>query len=106
MGNCGFLLSHRRLKEHVDEICRARLGSSFPEKGVGINWTHRFIKKHSDRIKVSRARPLESKRGRAVNPATNEAWWTILQETLTKYNIKQHNTYGVDEAGCQPSGGK
>ncbi|KAG1839255.1 hypothetical protein F4604DRAFT_1691313 [Suillus subluteus] len=40
------------------------------------------------------------------NPATNEAWWTILQETLTKYNVKQHNTYGVDEAGCQLSGGK
>ncbi|KAG1760555.1 hypothetical protein EDD22DRAFT_759753, partial [Suillus occidentalis] len=66
---------------------------------VGINWTHRFIEKHSDCIKVSCIRPLESKRGRAVNPATNEAWWTILQETLMKYNIKQHNTYGVDEAG-------
>ena len=33
MGNRGFPLSHRRLKEHVDEICQARLGSSFPADG-------------------------------------------------------------------------
>jgi len=31
----GFPLSHRRLQEHVNAILRGRLGSSFPEKGVG-----------------------------------------------------------------------
>ncbi|KAG2342821.1 hypothetical protein BDR05DRAFT_885338, partial [Suillus weaverae] len=40
MGNHGFPLSYWRLKEHVDEICHAWLGSFFLEKGVGINWTH------------------------------------------------------------------
>ncbi|KZP13126.1 hypothetical protein FIBSPDRAFT_683545, partial [Athelia psychrophila] len=38
IGNRGFPLSHRRLKEHVDEILRARLGTDFPEGGVGVNW--------------------------------------------------------------------
>ncbi|KZP23538.1 hypothetical protein FIBSPDRAFT_684056, partial [Athelia psychrophila] len=38
IGNRGFPLSHRRLKEHVDEILQARLGADFPEGGVGINW--------------------------------------------------------------------
>lgn len=104
MGNRGFPLSHRRLKEHVDEICRARLGSAFPEDGVGHNWTHRFAEKYSDRIKLSWARPLETKRGRAVNPNNDKAWWDLLKETLTKYDIKEHNTYGVDEVGCQPYG--
>ncbi|KAH7904161.1 hypothetical protein BJ138DRAFT_1096028 [Hygrophoropsis aurantiaca] len=33
IGNRGFPLSHRRLREHVNEICRTRLGMSFT--GVG-----------------------------------------------------------------------
>jgi hypothetical protein len=102
---CGFPLSHRRLKEHVDDILRARLGNKFLATGVGKNWTARFVEKHSDQLQTSWARPLESKRGRAVNPATNEAWFTLLGDTLTKYNIKEENIYGVDEVGCQPSGG-
>ncbi|KAH7917886.1 hypothetical protein BV22DRAFT_968295, partial [Leucogyrophana mollusca] len=47
-GNRGFPLSHRRLREHVNEICRARLGECFP--GVGKRWTDRFVEKHSDRL--------------------------------------------------------
>ena len=31
----GFPLSHKRLKEHVDEICQEKYGEEFPEKGVG-----------------------------------------------------------------------
>ncbi|KII85726.1 hypothetical protein PLICRDRAFT_145598, partial [Plicaturopsis crispa FD-325 SS-3] len=102
MGNRGFPLSHRRLKEHVDEICRARLGSKFPATGVGKNWTHRFAEKHSERIRVSWSRPLDSKRGRAVNPNTNEAWWSLLKKTLTEFEIEEKNTYGIDEVGCPP----
>ena len=49
----GFPLSHRRLKEHVDEILRARLGDKFPEEGVGRNWTQRFVEKHSDHLKTT-----------------------------------------------------
>jgi hypothetical protein len=36
IGARGFPLSHRRLKEHVDRIARARLGDKFPTKGVSI----------------------------------------------------------------------
>ncbi|KAJ7583957.1 hypothetical protein C8J56DRAFT_716123, partial [Mycena floridula] len=46
----GHGFSHRRLKEHVDEILRARLGKNFPETGVGIQWTQRFVEKYSDRL--------------------------------------------------------
>jgi hypothetical protein len=53
MAQRGFPLSHRRLKEHVDTICEARLGNEFPESGVGINWTYRFSKKYSERIRIS-----------------------------------------------------
>ncbi|EPS96425.1 hypothetical protein FOMPIDRAFT_1082667, partial [Fomitopsis schrenkii] len=50
LGQRGFPLSHRRLKEHVDEILEARLGSTFLATGVGKKWTSRFVEKHSDRI--------------------------------------------------------
>ncbi|THU97085.1 hypothetical protein K435DRAFT_596849, partial [Dendrothele bispora CBS 962.96] len=46
----GHPLDHKRLKEHADELCRARLGSNFPECGVGKGWTYRFVAKHSDRL--------------------------------------------------------
>ncbi|KAJ7125847.1 hypothetical protein C8R43DRAFT_867490, partial [Mycena crocata] len=46
----GFPLSHDRLKDCVDDICRARLGGDFPAEGVGVNWTQRFVEKHSDRL--------------------------------------------------------
>ncbi|THU88830.1 hypothetical protein K435DRAFT_604063, partial [Dendrothele bispora CBS 962.96] len=50
LASWGHPLDHRRLKEHADELCRARLGSAFPESGVGKRWTYRFVAKHSDRL--------------------------------------------------------
>ncbi|KAL1687429.1 hypothetical protein GGG16DRAFT_23969, partial [Schizophyllum commune] len=44
-GARGWPVSHRRLKELVDTILRARLGPDFP--GVGQCWTYRFVQKHS-----------------------------------------------------------
>jgi len=104
-GNRGFPLSHKRLKEHVDEICQARHTKNFLAGGVGKKWTHRFVEKHSDHIKTSWARALESKCGRAVNPHTNEAFYTLLGETLEKYDIDEENTYAVDEIGIQTGEG-
>jgi len=105
MAHRGFPLSHQWLKEHVDDICSARLGTSFPVKGVGLNWTYRFSKKYSERIKIACSRPLEDKRGRATNPHNNEAWWKLLGDTVTKYKIKEENTYASDEVGIQAQGG-
>jgi hypothetical protein len=104
MGDRGFPLSHRRLKEHVDMLCRSRLGDAFPEKGVGINWTYRFAMKYRDRLKLSDSRPLEDKRGRAINPHTNEAWFDMLEETIQKYGIQPEDIYGTDEVGIQSRG--
>lgn len=106
VGNRGFPLSHRRLKEHVDEILRARLGDKFPSTGVGKNWTDRFVEKYSEQIKMSWSSPLESKRARAVNPHTIEAWFNLLEETVKSKEIVPECTYGADEVGCNPSGGE
>jgi hypothetical protein len=58
------------------------LGHRFPAKGVGVNWTSRFIKKHSDRLKMFWTHNLEMKRGQAVNPATNKEWFDLLESVL------------------------
>lgn len=61
VGERGFPLSHKRLKEHVDKICHAKLGLKFPEAGIGKNWTNQFVEKHSEQIKMSWAHSLEPK---------------------------------------------
>lgn len=101
----GFPLSHRRLKEHVDEILKARIGEKFPVEGVGKHWTNRFVEKHSDRLSTYHSRPLDSVRGRAVNPTTNAAWFQLLGETIKKYDIAPACVYGSDESGFQPGCG-
>lgn len=50
-------MSHRHLKEHVDAILRARLGSDFPAEGVGKNWTS--LEKHSEQLKAYNPKSLE-----------------------------------------------
>src|SRR5882762_3536907 len=102
----GFPLTHKLLKEHVDEICHSRLKDEFPAEGVGKKWTTCFVEKHSDHLSTYTSRPLEDVRGRAVNPTTNKAWFELLGEVLEKGDngqpIAQECCYGVDEAGFQP----
>ena len=105
IGNRGFPLSHKRLKGHIDTICRACLGALFPAEGVGKNWTDHFVEKHSDAIKMSWSRPLETKRGRAVNPFTKNAFYELLGDMVKKYDITEDRTWGVDEIGLQGSMG-
>nr|GAT48919.1 predicted protein [Mycena chlorophos] len=81
-GRRGFPLTHQRLKEIVDAICRARLGDSFPAAGVGKNWTQRFVEKYSDRLKTFWATDREQKRGQAANPTTHKLWYDLLEDVL------------------------
>ncbi|KDQ33603.1 hypothetical protein PLEOSDRAFT_1073814 [Pleurotus ostreatus PC15] len=113
MALCGFPLTHRRLKEHVNGIVRARLGDAFPATGVGKNWTDRFTEKHRTRLSTYWSHSLDNKRGRAVNPNTNEAWYDLLEKTLNgemdhefdEDLLASANLYGSDESGFQPSDG-
>ncbi|KAJ3819548.1 hypothetical protein F5880DRAFT_1625565 [Lentinula raphanica] len=78
MAKRGFPLTHELLKVEVDSICRARLGEAFPAGG----WTHRFIEKYHKQLKMHWASSLDEKRGRAVNPTTNEQWFDLLEDVL------------------------
>jgi len=87
-GAQAFPLSHRQLKEHVDEICQKKYGESdrFPEKGVGKQWMHQFIVKHSDKIMMAWSTQLEDKQGWAVNPNTKAAWDKLLPDMILTHS--------------------
>ena len=98
-GAQGFPLSHKQLKEHVDDICWEKYGDQFSEKGVGKRWMHRFLVKHSDQIMMAWSTQLDEKRGQAVNPNTKAAWDKLLAATVEKNDISAPQMYAVDETG-------
>ncbi|EPQ53839.1 hypothetical protein GLOTRDRAFT_94965 [Gloeophyllum trabeum ATCC 11539] len=101
----GFPLSHRRLCEHVNEICQAKYGDSWRPEGLGDNWTHRFVEKHSDWLAMYKPHALDASRARAVNPHATAEYYRLLEELQTTgdygWPILDENTYGVDESGFQ-----
>lgn len=104
----GFGLDHQRLKEHVDEICRARYGDKFPKEGVGKQWTSRFIEQYHTRLQTYTARPLHDIRGKAANPEMNKLWFDLVEETQLRGDdgkpIAPECTFAFDESGLQAGG--
>ena len=103
----GHPFSLRRLKEHTDKVCQARLGKKFPEQGVGIQWTHRFIEK---KLHVYTAKSLDTARGQAVNGHTNKLWYDLVEELQLRGDdgepIAPECTWAMDESGFQANGGE
>ena len=104
-GERGLPLSHRRIKHHVDEICQAKYGNTFPETGVGQCWTHRFVSDHNDRVGAYWSKGLDHSRARAVNPTTKDHYFRILRDVIQGAGaddiIPAELIYGVDESGFQ-----
>ena len=101
----GFPLSHRRLKEHVDAICKGKHGEQFSDTGVGKEWTHRFLERHHDRLRPYWSHALDNARARAVNPATKDAYFNLLERVIKgtegEEPIEADCIYGMDETGLQ-----
>ena len=101
----GWPLNKQRTREHVNEICRAKLGAKFPKGGVGECWVDRFLDRHGELIQTYRAHPLELLRGRAVNPFTHRGFFDLLGRTLMTgdngSSIAEKDIYGSDESGFQ-----
>lgn len=94
----GFPLTHRRFEEVINAVILRR--NNNPEfKGVGKRYTDRFRLRHSDEIATYWTRLIDSSRARAVNPNTLSAWFKLLEDTYSKYNIQPKDIYGADETG-------
>ena len=106
----GHPFSYRRLKEHADKICHAHLGTKFPENGVGIQWPHRFIEKHSDKLHMYTAKLLDTAQGQAVNEHTNRLWFDVVEEVQLRGDdgkpIAPECTWAMDENSFQANGGE
>jgi hypothetical protein len=106
----GYGLSHRYVKEHVDLICQAWLGKKFPMMGVGKQWTHHFVERHSDHLHVYTSSPIDTARGQAVNKHTNTQWYDIVEEMQLCGDdgepIDPECTWAMDESGFQVNGSK
>lgn len=105
----GWPLNKKRTREHVNQICWARLGAKFPKDGVGESWVNCFLTRHRDLIQTYRAHPLESLRGRAVNPFTHHHFYNLLGKVLETGDngspIADENIYGSDESAFQTGTG-
>ena len=96
-------LSEKRIKEHANKILQGCHGEDF--EGVGKNWAARFMEKHSNRLKPYWSKPLDHSRARAVNPATKEAFFKLLESTIKGQDdeepIPAELIYGANETGIQ-----
>ena len=105
LANRGFPLTHKTLKQHVDTMVQTKNVESFPEHGVGKNWTHRLLVRHSSRLQKYWSAPLDSACGRAVNPTTHKEWYDLLGKTIQENGIEEDCTWACDETGIQPGEG-
>ncbi|EIN13262.1 hypothetical protein PUNSTDRAFT_59356, partial [Punctularia strigosozonata HHB-11173 SS5] len=84
----------------------ARLGTEFPEEGLGINWPNQFVKPHQDKLKTCWSQPLDSKQSHAVKHATKKAWFALLEKVLVEEEIDEECIYAMDETSFQAGEGK
>ncbi|CEL61987.1 hypothetical protein RSOLAG1IB_04738 [Rhizoctonia solani AG-1 IB] len=98
----GFPLSHKRLKEHIDELVRMRLPSF---AGVGLRYTERFVDRNYNILSTYTSRALDGKRAAAVNQNTLSAWFKMLGEMMEEYGFDPDIIFNMDETGIHPDSG-
>ena len=74
---------------------------TFPGDGLGKNWATCLIMKHYDQLGMYWSSALDGSCGRAVNPVTNDEYFTILKQVREDFNIPDELVYGADETGIQ-----
>jgi hypothetical protein len=87
---------------------RARLGSKFPETSVGSQWTYCFLEKHSDKLHMYVACPLDATHGQAVNKHANEMYFDIVEKIQLQGDkgepVAPECTFALNEVGFQANG--
>ena len=101
----GFSFNHKKFKLHADCLLHAQLGDTFPETGVGKNWTNQFVSCHSNQLGQYWNSSLDTAKGHAVNKNTNQAWYQLLHTTINGEKIDPDCIWAADETGFQPGGG-
>lgn len=100
----GVPLTHDIIRNAANEILRSRLGDGF--EPVGLNWCQRFLTRHSDEVQTLWSKPLDTQRAQALNPATVEHWFNLVEKhaIIAKDGqpIQKGDMYAMDETGNTP----
>lgn len=67
---------------------------------ISKNWPQRFLDRHSQ-LKTKYLPPLDKERALAQDPRILAGWFDLYQRVKKEYNIKDENTYNMDEKGFQ-----
>src|ERR1700692_209863 len=97
----GFPLTHANLYKAADDILTSRLGDE--HVSLGHNWVDVFLNRHREELQTHWSKPLDTQRGRALNPTNVKLWFDLVKENIVDKDILPHNIYGMDESGFPPS---
>ncbi|KAJ7758862.1 hypothetical protein DFH07DRAFT_692194, partial [Mycena maculata] len=92
MGRRGLPLSLETIGNYAADIVGAPLGET---------WPRRFKDRHNNTLRVRWTHALEICRAKALNPTAVHEYFTLLTETINKYDINWKNIYNMDEKGIQ-----
>ena len=67
---------------------------------VGTRWPYRFITRH-EKLKTRQVRRYDYRRALCEDPAVINAWFSLVENTITKYGIADDDIYNFDETGFQ-----
>ena len=65
---------------------------------VGKHWASNFVKRQLD-LRTRRFRRLDYQRAKCEDPATIQAWFDLVRNTIAKYGIVESDIYNFDETG-------
>ena len=97
MGEKGFPLTYKKISEYALAIIRA---NGRKDKSIGIHWAQWFVQRYATQIGAKTCTLLDKTRMKALNSTNVSAHFTLLSETMQKYEIVAHNLYNCDETGC------
>ena len=90
----GFAPSHAQVREMATLVSKDSGGLD----RVGINWVHRFLKRHPE-IHTKLGVKIDAQRLRNTTPETLEAWFEKFKEVKTKHQVEDADTWNMNETG-------
>lgn len=91
--------SQKDISRRAWSIVMARDGPN--AKPIGANWADRWITRHRNELGKYWGMRIDSKRGQAVNPTSNQEWWDMTEDTFVSKDIKPWRKWGADEIGIE-----
>ena len=95
---CGFPDTPWHAVWHANQILQECTGDA--NASVGKNWTHHFLQQHQKQLLLFWSTTLTTVHGGALNKASVDHWYKLLQEIIDKYKIDPDMIFAMDETCC------